>query len=148
MASTRVTFYLLDDDTPGTRLAFSCRLAEKVWKLRQRVHAHVPDAAAAAALDDLLWTFRQGSFVPHEVVSTATDATAPVTIGCDAAAAPPADLLINLTDALPDGFDRYPRVAEIIGTDPAARAAGRQRHRAYQQAGCTPETHAVTGGTG
>jgi DNA polymerase-3 subunit chi len=147
MTGTRVTFYVLDADDPGARLAFGCRLAEKVWKLRQRVHAVVADAGAAAALDELLWTFRQGSFVPHEVVASGAAPEAPVTIGLDAATAPEADVLINLTGDVPAGFERYPRVAEIVTADANDRAAGRQRHRAYQAAGLAPETHAVAAGS-
>lgn len=140
---TRVTFYVLDAADPAARLPFACRLAEKAWKLGHRIHAHVDGSAEAARLDDLLWTFRQGSFVPHELVAAGSTPAAPVTIGTDAAHAPPADLLINLCSDVPAGFDRYGRVAEIIDGSDASREAGRQRHRRYQAAGFTPETHAV-----
>lgn len=145
---TRVTFYVLDAADPAARLPFACRLAEKAWKLGHRVHAHVDGAAEATRLDDLLWTFRQGSFVPHEIVVAGTTPAAPVTIGADAALAPPADLLINLAGDVPDGFERYARVAEIVDGSDASRQAGRERHRRYKAAGVAPETHQVAATAG
>jgi DNA polymerase-3 subunit chi len=145
---TRVTFYVLESSEPADRLGFSCRLAEKAWKLGNRIHAHLGSAADATRLDDLLWTFRQGSFVPHEIVTGNGPAAAPVTIGADPGVAPDADLLINLADEVPAGFERYARVAEVIDGSEASRQAGRRRHRHYQEAGLTPETHAVGGSAG
>lgn len=142
-ARTRVSFYVLADPEPGARLDFACRLTEKVYKLNQRVHAHVADAAGARALDQLLWTFRQGSFVPHEILAAGRPPAAPVTIGTEPDQAPAADLLINLADDVPAGFHRYGRIAEIIDGSDAGRDAGRRRHRYYRQQGLEPETHEV-----
>jgi len=148
MSQTRVSFYVLNGAEPGTRLGYACRLVEKVYKLQHRIHAHVADRNMARQLDDLLWTFRQGSFVPHELLSPGGKAPlAPVTIGAaDAAgmAGPPtADLLINLADDVPAFYQQYARVAEIIDGSPAGREAGRARHRFYRERGLEPETHEV-----
>jgi len=148
---TRVTFYVLESTEPADRLGFSCRLAEKAWKLGNRIHAHLGSDAEVARLDDLLWTFRQGSFVPHEIVALGTPGTpsaAPVTMAADPSLAPDADLLINLADDVPAGFERYPRVAEVIDGSESSRQSWRRRHRHYQDAGITPETHAVGSSAG
>ncbi|MEZ5578324.1 MAG: DNA polymerase III subunit chi [Candidatus Competibacteraceae bacterium] len=44
----------------------ACRLADKAYGLGHTVYLFTASEARAAALDDLLWTFRQDSFVPHE----------------------------------------------------------------------------------
>ncbi|MEQ1802162.1 MAG: DNA polymerase III subunit chi [Gammaproteobacteria bacterium] len=149
MSATRVSFYVLSDAESGSRLGYACRLVEKAYKLQHRIHAHAGDATMARNLDDLLWTFRQGSFVPHELLAAAGKAPlAPVTIGsADAAgqAEPPAaDLLVNLATEVPAFYDRFPRIAEIIDGSPAGREAGRARHRFYREQGLEPETHEVT----
>lgn len=141
---TRVSFYLLADPDPAARLRFACRLTEKVYKLNQSIHAHVADAAGARALDELLWTFRQGSFVPHEIVAEGRAPAAPITIGSGDGQPPAAELLINLADEVPAGFARYGRIAEIIDGSPEGRESGRQRHRYYRQQGLEPETHEVS----
>jgi DNA polymerase-3 subunit chi len=149
MSPTRVSFYVLTGAEPGSRLGYACRLVEKAYKLQHRIHAHAVDGAMARNLDELLWTFRQGSFVPHELlVPGGKPPLAPVTIGAaDAAGAaepPAADLLINLATEVPPFYDRYPRIAEIIDGTPAGREAGRARHRFYREQGLEPETHEVT----
>lgn len=152
MTVTRVSFYVLSSAAPTTRLGYACRLAEKVYKLDNRIHAHVNDAGMAKALDELLWTFRQGSFVPHELLAATGQPdgppNAPITI-CSADTAQPveppaADLLINLAEEVPPFFSRYPRIAEIIDGSPGSREAGRARHRFYRDHGLEPETHEVT----
>src|SRR5690606_27083870 len=123
----RIDFYLLAAAGDGSRDRFACRLAEKAYRLRHSVHIQAADRRRAIELDDLLWTFRDGSFVPHELIE-ARDAPveAPITIGCTAASLRPADLLINLTDALPPELGPFPRVAEIVTSD----ADRKQRSRA------------------
>lgn len=144
-SSARVSFYVLDGTEPTTRLGYACRLIEKAYKLQNRIHAHAGDASMAKALDTLLWTFRQGSFVPHELLSPDGQPTAPVTIGAAGASAPPdADLLINLAGEVPEFYSRYLRIAEIIDGTPACREAGRVRHRFYREQGLEPETHEVS----
>ena len=82
MSPTRVSFYVLTGTEPGSRLGYACRLVEKVYKLQHRIHAHAADGSMAKNLDDLLWTFRQGSFVPHELLAPGgSPPLAPVTIG-------------------------------------------------------------------
>jgi len=147
MSAARVSFYVLDGTAPDTRLGYACRLLEKAYKLQNRIHAHTGDANMAKVLDTLLWTFRQGSFVPHELLSPDSQPTSPITIGSTVsyhgAQPPEADLLVNLAEEVPPFFTRYPRIAEIIDGSRAGREAGRARHRFYRQQGLEPETHEV-----
>jgi len=139
----RVDFYVLAADDPATRLRFTCRLAEKAWLLHQRVHVHATTAAVASDIDTLLWTFRQGSFVPHEVIGPGAAGNSPITIGHGSNAPPGADLLINLADEVPEFFERFPRIAEVIDASDAVRRNGREHFRLYRERGCRPETHSI-----
>ena len=83
---TRVDFYVLPDTADGARLEFACRIAEKAYTQAHRVYVHAASAAEAARLDELLWTFRDTSFVPHALAGagiSAADAP-PVLIGHEA----------------------------------------------------------------
>ena len=98
----RIDFYILAASGEQARQQFACRLAEKAYRLDHRVHIHVSEPDWLGRMDELLWTFRDGSFVPHEVVSAGAERTeAPVTLGCDENAVQQADLLINLADDVP-----------------------------------------------
>lgn len=139
----RVDFYVLSAADDAARLRFACRLTEKAYHLQHRVHLHTDSPSDAARLDDLLWTFRQGSFVPHEIMREGQPALSPVTIGTGAVPPPPADLLINLAGDVPPFADGYGRIAEIIAGPEAERARGRHRFRHYKQAGREPVTHSI-----
>lgn len=136
----RVDFYVLQASGEQSRWQFACRLTEKAYKLDNRVHILAADMQAASRLDELLWTFRDGSFLPHDLATGKTDA--PVSIGCETK--PPGeacDLLINLTDTMPADISAFPRVAEIVTSDDEQRRHSRTRFAGYRDQGHTLETH-------
>ena len=138
----RVDFYVLAQPGRDARLRFACRLAEKAWRLENTVHIVTDDDATAREIDELLWTFRDGSFVPHERIESG-EPDSPVTIGTPSAMQPERDLLINLSDELPPSLDAFPRVAELVTSDDETRARGRQRFSEYRNQGHELETHKV-----
>jgi len=139
---SRIDFYVLPDSGAAARQRFACRLAEKAYSLKNSVHIRVADRQAADQLDDLLWTFRDGSFVPHEQISTAaTDAESPVTIGFGGGDSRDCDLLINLTESVPENTATFPRVAEIVTADAPSRQTSRERFASYRDAGHSLDTH-------
>lgn len=137
---SRVDFYVLATAGEPARWQFACRLAEKAYKLKNTVHILAPDAAAVERLDDLLWTWHDGSFVPHDKMPNSS--AAPVTLGSMNNDLPAdIDLLINLSNAVPESISAFPRVAEIVTSDEETRLASRARFVSYRDQGHTLETH-------
>lgn len=139
----RVDFYVLEAPEPEAPLRFACRLVEKAWRLGHRVHVHTPSEALARSLDELLWTFRQELFLPHELEEApGEEPLPPVRIGHgDAPPRHDAELLVNLAPEVPPFHGRFPRIADVVPAD--AREAGRARWRRYRELGATPESHSV-----
>lgn len=141
---TRVDFYVLKHAGAAPRETFACRLAEKAYRLEHTVHIHAASRADADRIDDLLWTFRDGSFVPHHRAAGATvDMESPVTIGCGDEPVDPRDLLINLCDEIPAFAETFPRVAELVSSDAECKQLSRKRFTEYRDKGHAPETHQV-----
>ena len=138
---SKVDFYGLPVGEPHARLLFACRLAERAWHEGHRVWLHGADGAMAEALDELMWTFRDTSFVPHERAPGSTGC--PVLIGCGADEPSHHDVLINLADEVPQFYGRFARVAEIVLNDDQAKATLRARWKLYRDAGHTLEHHAI-----
>jgi len=139
---SKVDFYILRDSGEIARQRFACRLAEKAYRLDNRVHIHVADQDSLHTLDDLLWTFRDGSFVPHEIdEATQAEPAAPITIGCEDAARSECDLLINLGESIPQSASSFPRVAEVVTSDEISKARSRQHFVTYRDQGHTLDTH-------
>ena len=115
----------------------------KAYRLEHRVHLHLKSAAEAATLDDLLWTFRQGSFVPHEIRSSGATAESPVTIGHGETRPDGGDLLIELANDGSDISPGYQRIAELIDSSDAGKVVMENRLRLYRQHDIEPVTHNI-----
>ncbi len=140
---TQVDFYGLPQPGIKARLGFACRLAEKAYKLQHKVHVYVSDSKTAAEFDDLLWTFRDDSFVPHEQLGVGEPTGAPVTVSCGEDLPANCELLINLTDDTPDFADSFPRIAELVSSDVESKTHGRRRYAAYRKKGCELAYHDI-----
>ncbi len=141
---SRVDFYILAGTGEPSRHNFACRLAEKAYRLKHTVHIHTANQQQAELFDKLLWTYRDGSFVPHELLGVAGRHTsAPVTIGFDEKGVGGQDLLINLTDEVPEMADSFPRVAELVTSDEPSRRISRKRYVHYRELGADLETHNI-----
>jgi len=140
---TRVDFYILEPQAGADRFGIGCRLAEKAWKLGHRVYLHTDSTDQARRLDKLLWTFRDGSFLPHGLLGEVDPAVNPVLVGCHTDAGEEHDVLINLGTEVPPFFSRFERVVEPIDQDQDIRHAGRSRFRFYRDRGYPLETHKI-----
>jgi DNA polymerase-3 subunit chi len=137
----QVDFYVLDRVDEHARQFLACRLAEKAWRLENSIYIHTMSREDAERLDKLLWTFRDGSFVPHELVGG--DTGAPVSIGYGSVSTEPRDLLITLCDDIPPFADSFPRVAELVTSDKTCRAKSRKRFASYRDQGHTLNTYRI-----
>jgi len=138
---TQVDFYLLPSaDGNGKHLA-ACRLTQKVYRLKHRIYILTGDHEESAQLDRLLWTFNPGSFIPHQIHTDLVDARLPVLIGHGAPPAEFNDVLISLAPKVPEFFERFERVAELVSADEPERAAARDRFRQYRDRGFPVQTH-------
>jgi DNA polymerase-3 subunit chi len=153
----RVDFYVIAEAAPVARLKLACRLAEKAYLASQRALIWHTERAELESLDELLWTFADGSFVPHEWLTSngfpeqsdsrervaETSAEAPVLLSAGAPPAVAFDFVVNLAADPPPFLHLTRRVAEIIDGDETRRRAGRVRFKTYRELGIEPNTHTV-----
>jgi DNA polymerase-3 subunit chi len=139
----RVDFYVSADAGPDVRLRLACRVAEKAYLAKQKVVVLLDDPDALRRFDELLWTFGDGSFVPHDLVTQSAVCEAPVALTTGPLPVEHADVLLNLSGAVPPFFERFARVAEFLDARPEVRAAGRERFKSYRAQAIEPQTHNV-----
>jgi DNA polymerase-3 subunit chi len=145
---TRIDFYILEADN-GNREQFACRIAEKAYRLGHGVYIHTADAQQAGRLDDLLWTFKQNSFIPHGIDGESPDPEAAVLIGHNgetetSSHAEGREVLINLDQEIPLFFSSFKRVAEVIDQQVDNKNKGRKRYKFYRDRGYSLETHTIS----
>jgi DNA polymerase-3 subunit chi len=146
VSAPRVDFYVLAGSDPGARLRFACRLVEKAWLQRNRVRVQFDAGGELGAFDQLLWTFSDKSFVPHRRAGDAENVPSPAlspVVLADTADPDASDggLVVNLGAGVPEGFEGFERIAEVIDADSGRRQRGRERFRFYRERGIEPETH-------
>jgi DNA polymerase-3 subunit chi len=134
---TRVDFFQID--AGETILMFTCRLIDKAYRRGHKVYVHAASNDHAVELDELLWAFRQNSFIPHALLDSGTEA--PVHIGHKNDPGAHQDVLINLTGEVPHFFSRFERVTEIVPQDEDMRNRARQNFRFYKDRGYNLNYH-------
>lgn len=140
----RVDFYLLDKTEPDALWLLTCRLIEKAYAHGHRVFVQCKDQHDAERLDELLWTYKEDSFVPHNLQGEGPEPPPPVQIGFDKEPRGFNDILINMTDPVPPFFTRFKRVIEIVAANEEAKTIGRHHYRHYRGSGCELQTHNIS----
>ncbi|MET0659728.1 MAG: DNA polymerase III subunit chi [Steroidobacteraceae bacterium] len=136
----RVDFYLLSETGDLARWRCACRLAEKAADLGHRVLIRTASSGESTKLDELLWTFSEKVFLPHEVATQPSHALVKVVIN-DQPAAAPFDVVINVSSQTLQAVPAAERIAEVVGADETEKRAARERYRFYREQGCALETH-------
>jgi DNA polymerase-3 subunit chi len=136
---TRIDFH---SNVPN-KLAYACRLVRKARTADCKIVLLGRNRSELNQLDQLLWTFSEQDFLPHVHAGDPLAAQTPVILtDSDNVELPHHHILINLSGNTPEHFARFERMFEIISSDDADKAAGRERYRLYKERGY-PLSHFV-----
>lgn len=118
------------------KLGYACRLLRKAALKGAKV-AVTGEHGLLRELDTVLWTFQPLEFVPHCFASAAAnmlDAT-PVVLCPAAREAPHHEVLVNLGAQVPEGFERFERLIEVVTLQEDDRVDARRRWQHYKSRG-------------
>lgn len=130
---TEVAFHFNAAD----KLGYACRLVRKA----AGTGAKVVVTGAPGLLDQLdgaLWTFSPLDFLPHCRDATPGDrvqARTPIVLSEAPRSAPHQQVLVNLGEAVPDGFERFEKLIEVVTQDDEDRNRARKRWKHYADRG-------------
>ncbi len=144
MSSIRVDFYLLASDGAQAPWLLACRLLEKAYLRGHRTFVYCKNKQDAEKLDELLWTFKDNSFIPHNLQGEGPEPPPPVQIGHGAEPRGFTDILLNLADEIPPFYSRFGRIMEIVTNDEGAKELSRNHYREYRAKQCELFTHKIT----
>ncbi len=135
---TEVAFHFNAPD----RLTYACRLLRKAVASGAKVVV-TGEGGLLRELDVSLWTFSPLEFVPH-CHSTAEPAvleTSPVVLAEAVRDTPHQQVLVNLGGPVPEGFERFERLIEVVTTDEGDRQEARRRWKHYADRGYAITRH-------
>jgi len=136
---TEVMFHFNAPDKVG----HACRLLRKAVGTGAKVVV-TADGALLRELDVALWTFSALEFIPHCMGSSAEPAVlaaSPVVLTDSARSSPHQQVLVNLGASVPEGFERFERLIEVVTTEDEDRQRGRQRWKHYADRGYAITRH-------
>jgi DNA polymerase-3 subunit chi len=137
----KIDFYILSDTAPEARFQLVCRLVEKAYKNNHRIYIHTDTESDAHALDELLWTYREDSFLPHNLYGEGPDPAPPIQIGFGVTPEKHRDILINLSSSAPDFHVQFARILECVPGDADQQELARERYKQYKTFGHPITTH-------
>ena len=114
------------------------KLLEKVLESGRRAVVLTDSEERAESLNAALWTYDQGSFLPHGMARDGRPERQPVFLATDDTNPNGAEVAVmvdGVAPADPGGFERC--LDMFDGTDPAALDAARARWRAHKERGDT-----------
>ncbi|MBE7941039.1 MULTISPECIES: DNA polymerase III subunit chi [Ramlibacter] len=119
-----------------SRLDYACRLLRKAALRGARV-AVTGAPATLQELDTALWTFSATDFVPHCSASAPAEVLAltPVVLCEQPTRSPHHAVLLNLGEGVPEGFERFERLIEVVTLDEDDRLRARERWKHYKARG-------------
>ena len=114
------------------------KLLEKVLESGRRALVLAASEERAETLNAALWTYDQGSFLPHGTAREGRPERQPIFLATDDANANGAQVAVMVDGVAPADPARFERCLDMFdGTDPAALEAARARWRAHKERGDT-----------
>lgn len=141
MSQPHVDFYLLAAETADSRWLVACRLLEKAYAKGHKVYVHCENQADAEVLDELLWTFKDESFIPHNLQGEGPEPPPPVQIGFDKEPRGFNDILFNMSKTVPVFHQRFKRIIEIVTNEESEKELSRIHYKEYRAKGYPIKTH-------
>jgi DNA polymerase-3 subunit chi len=137
-----VSFYIIPSESLKDRYLFACKLIEKAYRSGCFCYVMTDSVEQSRELDELLWTFRAGSFIPHQIYTgELPEIEKVILIGSLDAPEYWKYTLFNLSLHYPDIGPQTQRILEILDDSEITKEAGRKRYRQYQQSGMKITTH-------
>lgn len=141
---TRIDFYVVEAEQEAARELFCCRLVEKAYHQGHQIFINTRDNEQLQRLNQLLWTFSDGSFIPHSLYTEQTSDVS-VLLGYQQQPQNQHDVLVNLADDTPLYFSQFSRLAEIATQQQQIRELARKRFKFYRDRGYPLNHHKING---
>jgi len=119
------------------RLTYACRLLRKACASGSQVVVTGP-LPELRALDAALWTFSSPDFVPHGLAATmpeAMQARTPILLSESVSGLSRRGVLVNLHEDIPEGFESFERLIELVSNEDGPLRQARLRWKHYADRG-------------
>lgn len=139
-----VDFYLLNTPSKENSYRFLCRLVDKAYQQQHHSYIYTCSAEETQYLDDLLWTFRDISFIPHQIGEMDHAEPVLVTLGMEKPKKTFTDILFNLTPEVSPFFCEFQRIIEVVSEEKNHKTQARKKYKVYKEQNYQLTTHNIS----
>ena|SRR5438128_4047344 len=146
MPNPTIDFYLLHTLIQEDLYRFTCRLIDKAYLLQKKIFIQISSHEEGQRIDELLWTFRDISFIPHCYlgVNSVIDPLLSVNIAANKPSELDADILFNLSPKVPTYFTEFSRIIEVVSEEKENKNQSRQKYKFYKTQNCQLTMHNIS----
>lgn len=128
----KIDFYLLDKAEP---FEFACKLLEKAYNKGHKVFVYCKNLEDSEHLDELLWTYKDNSFIPHNLQGEGPMPPPAVQIGYTSEPNGFDDILLNLSPTIAPFHQKFQRILHIVTNNEEEKEISRSHYRFYKKQG-------------
>ena len=128
MTPRKVDFYIYELSDYQFYQRLVCNLVEEAYNQENNILLLCENEESCETFDELLWTFKDVSFIPHEKKLKNKILTQHINL----TKKKHPSILMNLTYSFPDSFETHDRVIEMSGYDEESRQKARLNFKRYK----------------
>tara|TARA_B100002019_G_C21193815_1_gene560302 strand:+ start:65 stop:490 length:426 start_codon:yes stop_codon:yes gene_type:complete len=128
MTPRKVDFYVYELSDYQFYQRLVCNLVEEAYNQENNILLLCENEESCETLDELLWTFKDVSFIPHEKKLNNKILTQHINLTKKKHSL----ILMNLTYSFPDFLETHDRVIEMSGYDEDSRQKARLNFKRYK----------------
>lgn len=128
MTPRKVDFYVYELSDYQFYQRLVCNLVEDAYNQENNILLLCENEESCETLDELLWTFKDVSFIPHEKKLNNKILTQHINLTKKKRSL----ILMNLTYSFPDSLETHDRVIEMSGYDEDSRQKARLNFKRYK----------------
>ena len=128
MMPKKVDFYIYEISDYQLYQKLVCSVIEETYNTNSNVLLLCEDEESCESFHQLLWTFKDIAFIPHE----RTKKNRITTQRIDLATTDQSLILMNLSYLFPDSFETHSQIIEMSGYDESSRQKARQNFKKYR----------------
>lgn len=136
-------FYILQPEAKISKELLACRITEKAYKSGHSVFIYCVNQAQAYQLDELIWTYKPDSFLPHNIEGEGPEPPPSIQLGFSSVPRGFNDILLNMAPNPPEFYKKFQRIIEIVANDNLSIENSRKLYREYKKQGLDLKTHEI-----
>ena len=128
MIPRKVDFYIYEISDYQSYQKLVCNVIEETYNKNSNVLLLCEDEESCESFDQMLWTFKDIAFIPHERTKKNRITTQRV----DLATTDQSLILMNLSYSFPESFETHSQIIEMSGYDENSRQKARRNFKKYR----------------